>query len=70
DQPVAGLVAEGIVGVAEVVQVEVAEGQAGAAVFHQPRLCLKTGRIVGLEALVRWRHAERGLLAPSEFVPL
>ncbi|MEE1891571.1 bifunctional diguanylate cyclase/phosphodiesterase [Pseudomonas otitidis] len=37
---------------------------------YQPRLCLKTGRIVGLEALVRWRHAERGLLAPSEFVPL
>ncbi|EPN57209.1 GGDEF domain/EAL domain protein, partial [Pseudomonas syringae pv. actinidiae ICMP 19079] len=29
-----------------------------------------TGRIVGLEALVRWRHQERGLLPPSEFVPL
>lgn len=37
---------------------------------YQPRLCLKTGRIVGLEALVRWQHAERGLLAPNEFVPL
>lgn len=37
---------------------------------YQPRLCLQTGRIVGLEALVRWRHGERGLLAPSEFVPL
>ncbi|MBT8765909.1 GGDEF domain-containing protein [Pseudomonas sp. DB1] len=37
---------------------------------YQPRLCLKTGTIVGLEALVRWRHAERGLLTPNEFVPL
>jgi len=37
---------------------------------YQPRLCLNTGKILGLEALVRWRHAERGLLPPSEFVPL
>lgn len=37
---------------------------------YQPRLCLSTGRIVGLEALVRWRHPERGLLSPDEFVPL
>lgn len=37
---------------------------------YQPRLCLTTGQIVGLEALVRWRHQERGLLPPNEFVPL
>ncbi|WP_414058568.1 putative bifunctional diguanylate cyclase/phosphodiesterase [Pseudomonas sp. HR96] len=37
---------------------------------YQPRLDLHDGHIVGLEALVRWRHAERGLLPPSEFVPL
>ena len=37
---------------------------------YQPRLDLSSGQIVGLEALVRWRHSERGLLAPSEFVPL
>nr|WP_218626525.1 bifunctional diguanylate cyclase/phosphodiesterase [Pseudomonas sp. dw_358] len=37
---------------------------------YQPRLDLHSGRIVGLEALVRWRHAERGLLPPSDFVPL
>ncbi len=37
---------------------------------YQPRLDLRNGEIVGIEALVRWRHAERGLLPPSEFVPL
>jgi diguanylate cyclase (GGDEF)-like protein len=37
---------------------------------YQPRLCLQSGRILGLEALVRWRHGERGLLGPDEFVPL
>ncbi|MFW9267379.1 putative bifunctional diguanylate cyclase/phosphodiesterase [Pseudomonas sp. NR3] len=37
---------------------------------YQPRLNLADGTIVGLEALVRWRHGERGLLPPSEFVPL
>lgn len=37
---------------------------------YQPRLCLQTERIVGLEALVRWRHSKHGLLGPDEFVPL
>ncbi|CAM3391424.1 putative bifunctional diguanylate cyclase/phosphodiesterase [Pseudomonas floridensis] len=37
---------------------------------YQPRLCLSSGKVVGLEALVRWRHPERGLLSPGEFVPL
>jgi len=37
--------------------------------FLQPKLCLKTDRIVGAEALVRWRHPERGWVPPSEFIP-
>jgi predicted signal transduction protein with EAL and GGDEF domain len=38
--------------------------------YYQPELDLASGRIVGLEALARWEHPERGLLLPSEFVPL
>lgn len=37
---------------------------------YQPRFCLHSGRIVGLEALVRWQHETHGLLLPGEFVPL
>jgi diguanylate cyclase (GGDEF)-like protein len=36
----------------------------------QPKLDLAAGRIVGSEALVRWRHAERGNVSPGQFVPL
>jgi EAL domain-containing protein (putative c-di-GMP-specific phosphodiesterase class I) len=38
--------------------------------YYQPEVDLRTNRIVGFEALVRWRHARRGLLPPAEFIPL
>jgi EAL domain-containing protein (putative c-di-GMP-specific phosphodiesterase class I) len=37
--------------------------------YYQPEIELSTRRIVGLEALIRWRHPDRGLVAPMEFIP-
>ena len=38
-------------------------------VYYQPQLCLASGRVRSVEALVRWRHPQRGLLEPDEFLP-
>ncbi|WP_448613882.1 putative bifunctional diguanylate cyclase/phosphodiesterase [Modestobacter sp. URMC 112] len=44
---------------------------AGDLVLHyQPVLHLPTGAVTGVEALVRWQHPERGLLPPSDFIPV
>jgi len=37
---------------------------------YQPIVSLSTGRIVGAEALIRWRHFERGIVSPATFVPV
>ncbi len=38
--------------------------------LYQPQIEVRTGEIVGVEALVRWRHPERGIISPTEFIPL
>jgi EAL domain-containing protein (putative c-di-GMP-specific phosphodiesterase class I) len=37
---------------------------------YQPKVSLATGQITGVEALLRWRHPERGLVPPGDFIPL
>ena len=43
----------------------------GEFVLHyQPLVSLRTGRVTGLEALVRWQHPDRGLVHPADFIPV
>jgi len=39
-------------------------------VYYQPIISLKTGKIIGFEALVRWQHPEQGLIFPGQFLPV
>src|ERR1700759_5030063 len=44
------------------------EGQ--ITLYYQPKADLRTGRVVGVEALARWNHPQFGVVGPSEFVPI
>ncbi len=38
--------------------------------FYQPKIDLQSGRVAGAEALLRWRHPEKGFVSPAEFIPV
>ncbi|WP_413699136.1 EAL domain-containing protein [Psychromonas sp. KJ10-10] len=38
--------------------------------YYQPKVNMRTGKVTGSEALIRWQHPERGLLSPIEFLPI
>ena len=50
--------------------IRVALEQRDFVLYYQPKVAIETGRIVGVEALVRWQHPIRGLVPPDEFVPV
>jgi EAL domain-containing protein (putative c-di-GMP-specific phosphodiesterase class I) len=39
-------------------------------VYYQPCISLQDNKITGCEALLRWRHSERGMISPAEFIPI
>ncbi|CAN5728670.1 hypothetical protein BH18ACT17_BH18ACT17_11710 [soil metagenome] len=51
-------------------QVRPALERAEFEMFYQPKVRLTDGRVAGAEALIRWNHPERGIVAPDEFIPL
>jgi diguanylate cyclase (GGDEF)-like protein/PAS domain S-box-containing protein len=55
-----------------ILEVELRRAIEGAElrVFYQPQIDVRSNQIVGVEALVRWQHPTRGLIAPMEFIPL
>jgi len=38
--------------------------------YYQPQIDARSGRVIGMEALLRWNHAERGFVSPAEFIPV
>jgi len=45
-------------------------GENQLMLHYQPQVDLLTGKIVGVEALIRWNHPERGLIPPADFIPI
>ncbi len=39
-------------------------------IYYQPQVDLSSGRIIGAEALIRWKHPEQGFISPGQFIPL
>jgi diguanylate cyclase (GGDEF)-like protein/PAS domain S-box-containing protein len=50
--------------------IEAGLAQGEFVLFYQPKVDMRQGTVLGAEALIRWQHPQRGLLPPSEFLPL
>ena len=53
-----------------VVRIRQALEQREFLLYFQPKVNMRQGRVIGVEALIRWKHPERGLLEPAEFLPV
>lgn len=51
-------------------EIELALEKHEFVLHYQPKVNMRTGQIIGAEALIRWQHPERGLLPPSDFLPV
>lgn len=52
------------------IRIELALQKDEFILYYQPKVNMKTGELLGVEALIRWQHPERGLLPPIEFLPI
>jgi len=51
-------------------RIQLAMEQEEFVLFYQPKWNMRTQQVVGVEALIRWQHPDRGLLSPSSFLPV
>ncbi len=51
-------------------RVEMALESSELILYYQPKVNMRSGQVIGMEALIRWLHPQRGLLPPGEFMPL
>lgn len=54
----------------QIQRIEQALGDREFILHYQPKVNMRSGTVVGLEALIRWQHPELGLISPAEFLPL
>jgi diguanylate cyclase (GGDEF)-like protein/PAS domain S-box-containing protein len=50
-------------------RIRVALARREFVLFYQPKVNMQSGKVIGVEALIRWQHPEKGLLAPANFLP-
>jgi diguanylate cyclase (GGDEF)-like protein/PAS domain S-box-containing protein len=51
-------------------RIRLALAQAEFVLHYQPKVNMRTGQVIGVEALIRWQHPEKGMLAPGTFLPV